>query len=142
MNNRTVIRRIKKIEDIIVPHPKEDLVVVWSFGSEDEPHGKYGYRKFHVHTGLKEACTEEEEHEFLLEAYERIPLKARKNVDYWRSFQNFLEHHRCKCSLHRFDKNIRGDEIQKLLGNYEEVVNKVVNRYFDYRKTAILNPES
>ena len=142
MNNRTVIRRIKKIEDIIVPQPKEDLVVVWSFGSEDEPHGKYGYRKFHIYSGFKEPCTEEEEHEFLLEAYERIPLKARKNVVYWSSFEKFLEHHRCKCPIHRTDKSSKGAEIQKSLRKYEEVVNKVVNRYFEAKKQVILSTES
>ena len=42
MNNRSVIKRIRKIEDIIVLKPREDLVVVWSFGSDDEPHGVMG----------------------------------------------------------------------------------------------------
>ena len=108
LNNRAVIRRIRKIEDVIVPQAREDLVLVWSFGSEEEPHGKFGYRKFHVYTGFKEACTEEEEHEFLYEAYERIPLKARKNVEYWSSFQKFLEHHRCNCPIHSVVENTKG----------------------------------
>ena len=93
MNNRTVIRRIKKIEDIIVPQPREDLVVVWSFGSEDEPHGKYGYRKYHNKTGEVEACTEDEEIELLRQAYYRIPPKVRKRVNYWASFEKFKEQH-------------------------------------------------
>ena len=142
MNNKTIIRRLTRVETKLSSEQKEDIVIIWSFGSEDEPHGKYGYRKFHVCTGFKEACTEEEEHEFLLEAYERIPLKARKNVDYWRSFESFLESHRCKCPLHKFDKNSRGYEIQKLLGKYEEVVDKVVNRYFEDKKQEILSTES
>ena len=65
MNNRAILRRVKKVEERFLPKVKEDLVVVWSFGSEDEPHGKYGYRKVHMYTGEKEACTEEEELEFL-----------------------------------------------------------------------------
>jgi hypothetical protein len=142
MNNRSVIRRIRKIEDMIVLKPREDLVVVWSFGSDDEPHGKYGYRKFHVYTGLKEACTEEEEQEFLLEAYERIPLKARKNVKYWSSFQNFLEYHRCKCPLHIADEDPNAVKIQNMLREYEEVLEKVAKRSIEAREREILNRKS
>jgi len=139
LNNRAVIKRIIKIEERIVPKPREDLVVVWSFGSDDEPHGKFGYRKFHVYTGFKEACTEEEEHEFLLEAYEKIPLKARKNVVYWSSFQKFLEHHRCKCPLHRADKNTKGAEIHNLLRKYDEALEKAAIAQINARELEILN---
>ena len=61
LSNKTIIRRLRKIEEKLSLNQKEDVVIVWSFGPDDEPHGKYGYRKFHLYTGLNEACTEEEE---------------------------------------------------------------------------------
>ena len=97
LNNRALRKRIKKIEERITPKPKEDLILVWSFGSPDEPHGKYGYRKYHMNIEETEACTEEEEIEFLREAYLRIPRSARKRVKYWSSFEKFKEQHRCYC---------------------------------------------
>jgi hypothetical protein len=142
LSNKTIIRRLRRIEAKFSPGQEEDIVIVWSFGPENEPHGKYGYRKFHLYTGLKEACTEEEEFEFLMEAWEKIPLKARKNIEYWQSFQKFLEHQRCNCPVHRSEENSKGAEIQKLLKKYNEVVDKVVNRYFDAKKHEILSTET
>jgi len=139
LSNKTVIRRLRRIEEKLSPNQKEDVVIVWSFGPEDEPHGKYGYRKFHIYTGLKEACTEEEEFEFLKEAYERVPLGARKNVKYWSNFQKFIEHQRCKCPLHRVDKKTKGAEIQKLLKEYDEVLEKAAIAQINAREREILN---
>ena len=142
MSNKTIIRRLRKIEEKLSLGQKEDVVIVWSFGPDDEPHGKYGYRKFHIYTGLKEACTEEEEFEFLREAYEDVPLEARKRVKYWSSFQNFLEHQRCKCPLHRADEETKGAEIQKLLREYNEVLDKAAREQIRARELEILNQKS
>ena len=142
MNNRAVIKRIRKIEERFLPKGKEDLVVVWSFGSSDEPHGKYGYRKFHIYTGEKEACTEEEELEFLREAYESIPLKVRKRTQYWSSFQNFLAYHRCKCPVHRADGETKGAEIQRMLREYDDVLEKVAKQNIEAREQELLTRTS
>ncbi|MEJ2242202.1 MAG: hypothetical protein P8Y18_08680 [Candidatus Bathyarchaeota archaeon] len=68
-------------------------------------------------------------------------MNARKNVEYWRSFEKFLEHHRCNCPLHRVNKNSKGEEIQNLLREYNEVVEKVVNRYFESENQDVYNLE-
>ena len=81
LSNKTIFRRLRRIEEL-APNQENDIVVVWSFGPEDEPHGKYGYRKLHLYTGLKEACTEEEELRYIKQAYEDIPLESRKSVAY------------------------------------------------------------
>ena len=142
MNNRAILRRVRKVEERFLPKVKEDLVVVWSFGSSDEPHGKYGYRKLHIHTGEKEACTEEEELEFLREAYESIPFNVRKRTQYWSSFQNFLAYHRCKCPVHRADGENKGAEIQRMLREYDEVTEKAAKRNIKARELEILNRKS
>ena len=139
LSNKTIIRRLRKIEAKLSSEQKEDVVIVWSFGPEDEPHGKYGYRKLHVYTGLKEACTEEEEFKLLREAYEDVPLEARKRVKYWSSFQKFLEHQRCKCPLHRADEETKGAEIQKLLREYDEILEKAAIAHIKARELEILN---
>jgi len=54
-------RKVEKIEQKSARKHPVDLVVIFSFGPDDEPHGKYGYRKVHMNTGEVEACTEEEE---------------------------------------------------------------------------------
>ena len=141
MNNRAILRRVKKVEERFLPKVKEDLVVVWSFGSSDEPHGKYGYRKLHIHTGEKEACTEEEELEFLRDAYESIPFKVRKRTQYWSSFQNFLAYHRCKCPVHRADKETKGAEIQRMLREYE-VIEKAAKQNIEAREQELLTRTS
>ena len=99
--NRGLRTRVRKIEERVFPKPNDDYILVWSFGSPDEPHGKYGYRKFHIHTEEKEACTEEEEIEFLRKAYLRIPDSARKQVNHWSSFEKFKKQNRCTCKIHR-----------------------------------------
>jgi len=142
LNNRTLLSRIRKIEEKLSLDQREDVVVVWSFGPDDEPHGKFGYRKFHVYTGLKEACTEEEEFEFLREAYENVPPQARKNIEYWASFERFLEHQRCKCPVHRDDKEVRAAEIQKLLKEYNEALEKAARKNIEARELEILNRKS
>ena len=85
------------IEEKIVSIPKDDLLLVWGFGPKDECHGRYGYRKYHMHTGEIEACTEEEENEYLRKAYSRIPPKVRNQVKYWSSFEKFKEQYTCYC---------------------------------------------
>jgi hypothetical protein len=142
LSNKTIIRRLRRIEEKLAPNQEKDIVIVWSFGSDDEPHGKYGYRKFHIYTGLKEACTEEEEFEFLREAYDKVPLEARKNVPYWSSFQKFLEHQRCKCPVHRVDVDFRAAEIQKMLREYDEVIEKAAREHVKARELEILNRKS
>jgi hypothetical protein len=142
LSNKTIIRRLRKIEEKLSLNQKDDVVIVWSFGPDDEPHGKYGYRKFHVYTGLKEACTEEEEFKLLREAYDNVPLEARKNVPYWSSFQKFLEHQRCKCPVHRTDVDLRAAEIQRLLREYDEVLEKAAREHIRARELEILKNES
>jgi hypothetical protein len=142
LNNRAVFKRIRKVEERFLPKVKEDLVVVWSFGSSDEPHGKYGYRKIHIYTGEKEACTEEEEFEFLREAYESIPLQVRKRTQYWSSFQNFLAYRRCKCAVHRADEETKGAEIQRMLREYDEVIEKVAKQNIETREKELLTRTS
>jgi len=142
LNNRAILRRVRKVEERFLPKVKEDLVVVWSFGSSDEPHGKYGYRKLHIYTGLKEACTEEEELEFLREAYESIPPKVRKRTQYWSSFQNFLAYHRCKCPVHRADGETKGAEIQRMLREYDEVIEKAAKQNIAAREQELLTRTS
>ena len=138
MSNKTIIRRLRKIEEKLSLGQKEDVVIVWSFGPDDEPHGKYGYRKFHIYSGLKEACTEEEEFRLLQEAYDNVPPEARKNVSYWSSFQKFLEHQRCKCPVHRVDVDFRAAEIQKMLKEYDEVLEKAAREQVKARELEIL----
>lgn len=142
MNVRAIAKRIEKIEEKVAPKPKADLVVVWCFGSDDEPHGKYGYRKLHVHTGEKEACTEEEELELLREAYESIPVEARKRARYWSSFKNFLEHRRCKCPVHKVDAQTKGAEIDRLLHEYNEAIEKAAKRNIESKERELLNHNS
>jgi hypothetical protein len=142
LNNRAILRRVKKVEERFSPKVKDDLVVVWSFGSSDEPHGKYGYRKVHLYTGLKEACTEEEEFEFLREAYESIPLQVRKRTQYWSSFQNFLAYRRCKCPVHRADEKTKGAEIQRMLRKYDDVLEKVAKQKIEAREQELLTRTS
>lgn len=139
MNNRTILSRIKKIEEKYSLNQKQDVVVVWSFGPDDEPHGKFGYRKLHVYTGVKEACTEEEEFNLLREAYEKVPLEARKNIEYWASFESFLEHQRCKCPIHSADVEVRTAEIKKLLKDYDEILEKAARENIRARELEILN---
>jgi hypothetical protein len=139
LNNRTLLSRIKKIEEKFSLDQREDVVVVWSFGPDDEPHGKFGYRKFHIYTGLKEACTEEEEIQLLREAYEKIPPEARDNIEYWTSFESFLEHQRCECPIHRADVDVRAAEIQKLLKDYDEILEKAAREHIRVRELEILN---
>ena len=100
LSSRTIRKRIEKIEEKVSSKPEEDIVLVLSFGSSDELHGKYGYRKFHIYSQEREACSEEEELEYLREAYDRIPLETRNRVEYWSCFEKFQEYSRCKCSLH------------------------------------------
>lgn len=142
LNNRTIFRRLRKVEEKLSLEQREDIVIIWSFGSENEPHGKYGYRKFHIYTGLKEACTEEEEFKLMREAYEDVPLKARKRVKYWSSFQNFVEHQRCKCPIHRADEETKGSEIQRLLRQYDEVLEKVARAHVEAKALEVLKTES
>ncbi len=138
MNVRGVLKRIERIEDEIVPKPKDDLVMVWSFGPDDEPHGKYGYRKLHLHTGEIESCTEEEELELLREAYDAIPLEARKRTRCWSSFENFLEYRRCKCPAHKTSAETQAAEIKRLLREYDDVLEKVAKRNIEARERELL----
>lgn len=122
MRNRSLRKRIKKLEDIIAPKPEDDRILVGNCGPSDEPHGKYGYRKYHIDTGEVEACTEEEESEFLRATYLSVPRKIRKRFPGWSNFKRFKEGHRCKCNLH--DKSeILGEEffkrsLQAILTNF------------------------
>ena len=142
LNNKTIIRRIRRIEAELSLNQKEGVVIIWSFGPDDEPHGKYGYRKFHVYTGLKEACTEEEEFKLLREEYDNVPLEARKNVPYWSSFQKFLEHQRCKCPVHRADVDFRAAEIKNMLRQCDEVIEKAAREHVKTRELELTDQKS
>ena len=135
-------KKVEKLEQMLAPKPKVDLVVVWGFGRDDEPHGKYGYRKLHIYTGEKESCTEEEELKLLREAYEGIPLEARKRARYWSSFKNFLEYRRCKCPVHKADAQTQAAEIERLLREYDEVIEKAAKRNIEAKERELLNRDS
>ena len=139
MNNKTIIRRIRRIEAELLLNQKEDVVIVWSFGPDDEPHGKYGYRKLHVYTGLKEACTEEEELRYLKQAYDDVPIQVRKNVAYWTSFEVFLKHQRCKCPTHSDNVDFKAAEIQDLLKKFDETLEEAARANIEARAFDILN---
>jgi hypothetical protein len=132
---------LRRIEEKLAPNQEKDIVIVWSFGPEDEPHGKYGYRKLHVYTGLKEACTEEEELRYLKQAYDDIPLESRKNVAYWSSFEDYLKHQRCKCPMHSDDVDFRAAEIQDLLKKFDETLEAAARANIEARALDILNNE-
>jgi len=44
-------RRVRRHEQILVPQPPKDIVMVISFGPDEEPHGRHGHRKVHWSTG-------------------------------------------------------------------------------------------
>jgi len=95
------------LERVFTPPIKDELWVVSTFPwNRDEPHGKYGSQKLEIHTQKYKAVSEEEELELLRETYAGIPLKVRKRCSYWRTWEIFLEHNRCKCGMH-------GEKLQK-----------------------------
>jgi len=141
LSNKTIFRRLRRIEEKLAPNQENDIVVVWSFGPEDEPHGKYGYRKLHVYTGLKEACTEEEELRYIKQAYEDIPLESRKSVAYWSSFEAFLKHQKCKCPVHRVEGDFGAEEIEDLLKQFDDVLEEAARANIEARTLDILNNE-
>lgn len=137
MSNRAIRKRVRKLEERIIPKPKEDLILVWSSGPKDEPHGKYGYRKYHILTGEVEACTEDEEIELLREAYYRIPPKVKKRVNYWSSFEKFKEQHICNCE--QVDNDARAhDEENKHLQELDKMAfEAAVKNFIDSIKRDI-----
>jgi hypothetical protein len=54
-----------------------------------------------------EACTEEEELEFLRVAYLKIPPKISKRVPGLSDFEEYKERHKCKCNLHDESNSVK-----------------------------------
>lgn len=90
-------KELRQLKQQVTPKPKRDIVVIFSFGPDDEPHGKYGYRKVHMNTGEVEACTEEEELEMMKEYYDNLDVKFKKKV----SFEQFCKQNECTCGQHK-----------------------------------------
>ena len=135
LSDRVIKKRIRKLEERIIPRPEDDLVLVWSSGPKDEPHGKYGYRKYHIKTGEVEACTEDEEIELLRQAYYRIPPKVRKRVNYWASFEKFKEQHLFNNRLIDLDpekqkdlEELREDMVVAILSNFKDKIRRDIYR--------------
>ena len=73
------------------------------------------------------------------EAYDNVPFEARERVSYWSSFEKFVMNQHCKCPLHRDDVDFRAAEIQNLLREYDEVLEKAAQAHIKARETEILN---
>jgi len=101
----TIKKEVDKIKEKVALKHRDDLVIIFSFGPDDEPHGKYGFRKLHVfeehqQNGKYEACSEEDELRMMRERYADMADEVKKNTPYWSTWEKFLEYHRCKCPLH------------------------------------------
>ena len=60
----------------------------------------------------------------LQQAYESVPPKARKRIQYWSIFQNLLAYYRYKCPVHPVNGGIKASELKRLLQEYEETIEK------------------
>jgi len=84
-----------------MPKPPTDIVIMFSFGPHDEPHGLYGHRKRNMNTGEMEAVSLEDELRMLREYYEHsVPKHCKERSGHFNTFEKFLEYHRCNCPLH------------------------------------------
>jgi hypothetical protein len=95
--------RVKKAEQQTHVRRK-DLWIAFSFGPDDEPHGKYGYRRIQFGTGKKEAVEEEEEVKQLRDYYDKfLPKHAKMQHEgySWATFEDYLKVHECKCLFHQ-----------------------------------------
>jgi hypothetical protein len=91
-------RRVKRLEQTLTPKPPDDIVVIFSFGPDEESHGKYGHRKRHMLTGEVEPVDEEDEIGMLRDYYEtQIPRHCKKADGVYPTFEFFLRSHECKC---------------------------------------------
>lgn len=95
----TIKRQVEKIKERIMPEHKQDIVVVFSFGPDIEPHGKYGHRKIHIFPEYYvngqpfEAPSVEEEIRYLREYYDNLEEWNRKEM----TFEEFVKQRECKC---------------------------------------------
>ena len=91
-------KRVKRLEYAFAPKPPSDIVMVVSFGPDEEPHGRYGHRKVHVFTGELEPVDEQDEIEILRDYYEmHVPSHFKKTDSVYLTFEVFLKSQECKC---------------------------------------------
>jgi len=92
-------KKVEKLEQMLAPKLPDDIVMIFSWGLSEEPHGKYGYRKRHMLTGEVEPIEEKEELEMMREFYDtQVSAELKKRV--WPTFEKFLKCHECKCGRH------------------------------------------
>lgn len=97
----TVKKEVEQLKQTVGPKPKDELWIGCMFPwDRTKPHGKYGHQKLEIYSRKYEAFSEEEL-KLLKEAYAEIPDKVKKRTNYWNTWKNFLEYHRCKCPLHK-----------------------------------------
>jgi len=99
----TLEKQVESIKKQIMPKHNADIVVVFSFGPNSEPHGEYGYRKLHlfreywINGQQCEAPSTEEEIQYMRDYYDNHLLpETRKKL----SFEQFVKQHECKCGKH------------------------------------------
>jgi len=95
---QVVKREVKQLKRSLLP--KKDIVWIITFGPNDEPHGKYGYRKHHMFTGEIEAVPEDEERLSLKRSFKKLPNHCSNPNHMWSTFEKYLKSHECKCGKH------------------------------------------
>lgn len=109
----TVKKEVEKLKERLALKHRVDLVVIMFFGDYDEPHGKYGIWKLHVHKEFwkdGQQCEEptlQEQLTILRDRWEENGHRQYSGDDHPQiSFEEFLKEYECKCGRH-------GEKLQK-----------------------------
>jgi len=120
---RVLLRKVEKLESDLAPKHKTDLVIIMFFGNYDEPHGKYGIWKLHVHKEFwkdGQQCEEptlQEQLTILRDRWEENGHRQYTGNDHPQiSFEEFLKDYECKCGNH-------GEKLQKANGSNRHLEN-------------------
>lgn len=74
-------REVDQVKQAVNPKPPKDIWLAWHFGSDDEPHGKYGFRRIGMSTGEMQPVAEIDEIAELKRWYEQdCPKRLSGNV--------------------------------------------------------------
>lgn len=99
-STKLLLKKVKMLERVLTPKPPRDIVIMFTFGRDDEPHGKYGHRLRNMLTGECEPVELAVEIEQLRDYYEtKVPQHAKRQHDgySWATFTDFLKSNECKC---------------------------------------------